>query len=68
MTCHRWVDGKWRPEASQRVQNAVDAIEAFVAAKIRYEKQTDSGAMRAARIDVDETREHLRDKLAEVLS
>lgn len=57
----------------RRVQNVVDAIEAFIAAKIEARLVFGDGNMatsrRAARkVDVDETREHLRDKLAELVA
>lgn len=46
--------------AALRVQNVVDAIEAFIAAKIHAQPRPNS-------VDVIETREHLRDKLAELV-
>lgn len=55
----------------QAVSNVVNAIEAFTDAKItcdrRYAAGYTSGYLAAARRDVDETREHLFEKLAELV-
>lgn len=52
----------------QQIANVVDAIEAFVAAKISYESAYARDPQWASMTDVNETREHMRDKLAEVLT
>lgn len=54
---------------AERVRNVLDAVEAFVDAKIALRSaEARQSVMGSHRIDVDETRQHLRDKLAEVLS
>jgi hypothetical protein len=56
-------------EAANRLRNVVDAIEAFTDAKIRYAASyATSGAEWANMTDVNETREHLTDKLAELIA
>lgn len=53
-----------------KIRNVTDAIEAFVQARIAYDLGIRRVAPLAAShaIDVKETREHLRDKLAELIS
>lgn len=50
-----------------RVDNVVEAIEAFVAAKINYDECRRRDPEWASTTDVNETREHLRDKLIEAI-
>lgn len=52
-------------EAAAKVNAVVDAIEAFVDAKIAYERRRVSDPEWASSTDVNETRDHLRDKLIE---
>jgi hypothetical protein len=56
-------------DKSRQLDNVVAAIEAFVTARVNYELS----AIRrpdwpSGMTDVDETREHLRDKLAELVT
>lgn len=59
-------------DKEQAIRNVTDAIEAFTDAKIRrFDAHTagrNTGAGTCYQIDVDETREHMRDKLRELLS
>lgn len=53
---------------AERVRNVLDAVEAFIDAKVAYERLRASDPEWANLCDVNETREHLADKLAEVLT
>lgn len=54
---------------AERIRIVVDAIEGFINAKATRERHMAEGEnLYSHRTDVDETREHLRDKLAELLS
>lgn len=56
-------------EAADRLRNVVDAIEAFTDAKISYAANYTKGeAQWASATDVNETREHLTDRLAELIN
>ena len=50
-------------QATDKIRNVTDAIEAFIQARIHYSQHTRLSAAN----DVNETREHLRDKLAELV-
>lgn len=60
---HQQAEREKSNEADQRLRNVVDAFEAFIDAKI-----SDIQCLRGAPDGVNETREHLADKLAEWLA
>jgi hypothetical protein len=51
------------PKPTELAGNILDAIEAFVLARIAQDKAISVGDRNARRKDVDETRQHLRDQL-----
>jgi hypothetical protein len=55
-------------EAANRLRNVVDAIEAFTDAKVQYALNYAKDSAWASLTDVNETREHLTDKLAELIN
>jgi hypothetical protein len=57
------------PDPAERVRHVADAIEALIKARIAYELAIRRLVPLAEshKIDVEETREHLRDKLGELL-
>jgi nuclear transport factor 2 (NTF2) superfamily protein len=55
-------------EAANRLRNVVDAIEAFTDAKVRYALEYAKDTKWANLTDVNETREQLTDKLAELIA
>lgn len=63
------VDDQVQREPDRRIDNVVAAIEAFMHAKAVRDRHMLAGDNAYShQTDVDETREHLRDKLAELLA
>lgn len=62
------AEAEARVAVLERADVILHAIEAFVDAKIAYERRYRDDPEWASLTDTDETRDHLRDKIAEVLT